>query len=358
MKKQKLIVILAMTAFMVLFVPVIATAQSTNLPKPKITLYSAGSYNDGTKDVACYWKDGIRQSLDVSGIPFSRATGIAVSGPTVYVVGIYENSKNRLNICYWKDGVRQTLDHQGIDGSLSYGAIAVSGTSIYIAGEYSRPSDGNTTYLCYWKDGIRTELDARGLRMPYISSIAVSGTAVYVIGSSFHVRGPRDTYLTSRLYWKDGVRKIFPQNNANPSLLIAISGTTVYFADQLSNFVASYMKEDEGIWRPICSEGTKAIPDAIAAFGSSFYAAGHAVSFDGNNGYYWVNGIRHSLNIPESNFDNYSIRAIAVSGSSVYVAGSKSINNNERELCYWENGELRNIGTIVGSLEKMIIILE
>jgi hypothetical protein len=358
MKKQKLIVILAMTALMVLIVPVIVTAQSANSSKPKITLYSVGSYNDGTKDVACYWKDGIRQTLDVSGISDARASGIAVSGSTVYVVGSYKNGNNKNNICYWKDGVRQTLDHQGIDVSYNdyYGAIAVSGTSVYIAGEYFRPGDGNTTYLCYWKDGIRTDLDRSGLRMPYIHSIAVSGSSVYVTSSSHHIRGYRDTYLSSELYWKNGVRKILVQENKT-SLLMTISGTNVYFAGLLSNNVASYMKEDEGIWRPIDLEGIRAIPYAIVASGSSFYTAG--VGSD-DNGYYWVNGIRHLLNIPESNFDdNYSIRAIAVTGSSVYVAGLKKINSNERVLCYWENGELHNIGTIVGgSLHKTIIILE
>jgi hypothetical protein len=343
MKNQKLIVILAMTALMVLLVPVIATAQSANSSKPKITLYSAGSYNDGTKRVACYWKDGIRQSLDVSGISDARATGIAVSGSSVYVVGDYTNKDN---ICYWKDGVRQTLDLQGIDQSFTnYGAITVSGTSVYIAGHYYRPGDGNTSYLCYWKDGIRTDFERTRSDIS-IYSIAVSGTSVYVTDYS----SP-----SARLYWKDGVRKTYVQDYSDGLALITISGTTVYFTKR-SNYVSSYMKEDEGIWRPIDLEGIRATPYAIAASGSSFYAAG--VGSD-DNGYYWINGIRHSLNVPEGKFDNYSISAIAVSGSSVYVAGSKYINSNERVLCYWENGEFHNIGTIVGgSLNKTIIVLE
>lgn len=349
MKNQRLIIILAMTALMVLFVPVIATAQSANSSKPKITIYSVGSYNDGTKRVACYWKDGVRQTLDVLSMSDSNATGIAVSGSTVYVVGNYNNNNNKNNACYWKDGVRQTLDHQGIGSSYAiFGAIAVSGTSVYIASEYFRPDDSDTVYVCYWKDGIRTDLDRSGLRSTEIYSIALSGTSVYVLGYSSH------TKPSTRLYWKNGVRKILHQINAYSKTLIAISDTTVYFADQINN-VPSYMKEDEGIWRPFDSEGIKAYPRAITASGSSFYAAGEG--FD-DNGYYWVNGIRHSLNIPESNFNNYGIRAIAVSGSSVYIAGIKYINKNESALCYWENGELHNIGTIVGSLGKMIIVLE
>jgi hypothetical protein len=124
--------------------------------------FGAGSSTSITK--ACYWRDGVRTDLPDSdkvesiAIAVSGAVSgidIAVSGGSVYVAGnYYGNTINNSTAYYWKDGVKTDLPHPGNAGGCF--AITVSGGSVYVAGAYSM--NDNSTTGCYWKDGVRTDL--------------------------------------------------------------------------------------------------------------------------------------------------------------------------------------------------------
>ena len=70
-------------------------------------IYTAGNYYDSTDYVACYWKGTAKKDLKPSGSTWSDATGIAVSGGTVYVSVSYGTTSGKEKACYYKDGVKQ-----------------------------------------------------------------------------------------------------------------------------------------------------------------------------------------------------------------------------------------------------------
>ncbi|MDR0442084.1 MAG: hypothetical protein LBH44_01595 [Treponema sp.] len=47
-------------------------------------VYIVGYYNDGNKDIACYWEGGVKTDL-YNGTGDSSASAIAVSGNSVYI---------------------------------------------------------------------------------------------------------------------------------------------------------------------------------------------------------------------------------------------------------------------------------
>jgi hypothetical protein len=74
--------------------------------------------------------------------------GIAISGSDVYVAG-WESISGKDIACYWKNGVKTVLDGTwGRD-------IAVSGSDVYVAGV----DRGEIVVACYWKNGVKTVLD-------------------------------------------------------------------------------------------------------------------------------------------------------------------------------------------------------
>lgn len=79
-------------------------------PEPYTTheVYTAGYFNDGTRNVACYWRDAERVALE-DGVE-SEAFDIALDGAGgVYVAGYYNEGSGDLP-CVWYNGERNRLD--------------------------------------------------------------------------------------------------------------------------------------------------------------------------------------------------------------------------------------------------------
>ena len=119
-------------------------------------LYVAG----GTGSGAAYWKNGLKTNLNDSSVDTvvttTSATGIAVSGPDVHVIGYI----NKINAVYWKNGVRIFLNNPAAFMNISENknAIVVHNSDVYIS--------FNTA--SYWKNGEIIQM-ANG----YASSLAV-----------------------------------------------------------------------------------------------------------------------------------------------------------------------------------------
>ncbi len=95
-------------------------------------VYTAGSYYNGQKWIACYWEGTTRRDLETDGA--SRAESIIVNSGTVYTAGYIGRPNWNCYSCYWRDNTRIELPNDG-SASMAY-SIATSGDSIYIAGYY------------------------------------------------------------------------------------------------------------------------------------------------------------------------------------------------------------------------------
>lgn len=123
-----------------------------------------------------------------------RATGIAVSGADVHVVGAgYLNTPIRSFGTYWKNGVISSVSPGKIP--TSFNDITVVGNDVYIAGSVY---DAFSVHLpSYWKNGVPVIGNLTTLGT--MTGISVSGGDVYTCGFTQNQVGP------VAKFWRNGI---------------------------------------------------------------------------------------------------------------------------------------------------------
>lgn len=155
---------------------------------------------------AVYWKNG--KEIDIPGM--TVATGIAVSGTTVYTCGI---STVHDQLAAWaRDTIVTNLTASGT--AYAYG-ICLSGSDVYVAGDWSQ---NNLLQAVYWKNNIPTYLSNNP--SSFATAIAVKDSEIYVGGA----------VGDSSVCWNNGVQRLFSVGGSPWLSAIAISGNDVYFA--------------------------------------------------------------------------------------------------------------------------------
>ncbi len=129
-----------------------ATVNSTIVSGTDV--YNAGTQGAGFQDVyntltpfPVYWKNDSVIALQA---PYEgMATGIALAGTDVYVVGSQYHT-TQYQACYWKNGTLSYLPQQKGNGSYATG-VATYSSDAYTSGA---DFDGNFGYTAvYWKNG-------------------------------------------------------------------------------------------------------------------------------------------------------------------------------------------------------------
>jgi uncharacterized membrane protein len=306
------------------------------------TVYIVGSSPSGGEwpdlPKACYWKDGVRTFLpheETPGLSTSVATGIAVSGDSIYIIGEFRLQKGYYDRAfYWKNGVQTFLPVPEETTSSQARAIAVSGGSVYIAGTYR---DDNDWTNCYWKDGVRTDLPF--INTEYngeiyeisgtITSIAASGGSVYIAGWYYEDVLINGNYIGSEVpcYWKDGVRTDLPKGAfIARATSITVSGGSVYIAGY-DGGRALYWKDGERTY--LTGSLTYDYAESIAVSGGSVYVGGFSNDDSSRIACYWKDGIKTDLPLGSN------ANSIAILGNSIYIAGTL-----DGHVCYWKDGKV------------------
>ena len=184
------------------------------------SVYSSGYYNDGAKNIPCYWTGISKQDLPGDGTHDAFAYSVYVFGGTVYTAGKYNNSS--INIpCYWAGTAKQDLAGDGTHSATAI-SIFVSGSTAYTAGYYA---DASKFVPCYWAGIARQDLAGDGTHSALAAAIFVSGGTVYTAGYYY------DGSKRIPCYWAGTTRTPLPggTNNAEATSLF-VSGGTVYTA--------------------------------------------------------------------------------------------------------------------------------
>ena len=296
-----------------------------------VTVYTVGSYGYsvglGYEDRGCYWVNNERKDLEVG----SDASAITLSGGKVYVAGsIYDSAANKRKACYWIDGVIQSLDPPTGGSDLYVAkAIAVSDDgTVYTVGTYDA-GPGKEENACYWKDEAFTDL-VGDADYSYANGIAVSENTVYIAGS--YEKGG----VSKACYWIGSDRK--PLENDYSVEAIAVSDNTIYMAgysEGMSSSKACYWINENKTDLTGDAGDVWVYAGAITVSGGKVYIAG--THEDNNNnyyGYYWMIG-----GATRTTLDLYShVSGIAVLGNVVYTAGYYTKNSKDIP-CYWEGTE-------------------
>ena len=206
-------------------------------------------------------------------------------------------------------------------------------SGVYIAG-MQWDSVGGNDRACYWKNGKITihELPNPN-RNYYANALAVAGPDVYTAGYE------NGTSMWQAQVWKNGKHLYSLGDVYGEVRSIAVLGSDIYTGGQLYEAPirhALYWKNSSGATVLASDNNGRAIINGICAAGSDLYAAGYA----GNNGKLWKNGTEISL----PNSTGCEFKAIAVSGTDVYVTG----NIGARTIRYWKNNSHTDITVPAG----------
>jgi len=372
------------TIYLVLLVigfvfPLAVIAQARN-STAGVKVYAAGSYEEGANRWPCYWINGVRQTLDATGIQkieynargaYVFAEAITFVDNSIYIVGRSYNT-----VYLWKDGVRSTVAQNS--NGLTVSGITISNGSVYILGALYRGTIGERGFYvtaCYWKDGVVYNLDRQGV--PSTSSTAgtslvVNNNSVYVAGFYDYYRG--DDYVRVACYWKDGVRQNLDLQGVRMDDIgstandIVVSGNSVHIAGMYydGRRRACYWKD--GVRQTLDHENFPGRIDANAAAitldGTTVYTAGSNDYRDesGNryvSAYFWNDAVRKSLD-PSNKERYHNVTAIKVLNKRVYVFGYYYDMNNtkNRNLCYWLDGKFYDLGIIDTAGSSLFFKLE
>jgi hypothetical protein len=320
-------------------------------PDP-VTVFSVGFYNAGGRTVACYWQNGARKSLDASGLPgSSQAVAITVSRTNVYVAGNYDTGisigggKTKWNACYWVNGQRKNLNVTGIPGTgSSYcTGITVSGNDVYISG-YGDSIDNPCGF--YWKNETRYDLGQK----IYPSSIAVTGDTVYTAGEAFFpgtANWGAASWENTTTQWNLGYNTLSDESSVN-TIAISESGDRivltgyVYTADPWALITFSRTKQTEYslILHDLPSNGVYAWPISSCIYNGKVYTGGNYYNSvtDTNIACYWEDNAFNALNIPAIAIYSEA-QSITVANNKVYTGGAYA-TGAELYSCFWENSNI------------------
>ncbi len=309
------------------------------------TVYAAGREDYKAK----YWKNGKPVPLG-TGSGSSDATGMAVVGNDVHVVGYEINANGKYVAKYWKNGVATDLT----DGSRDAFAndVFISGSDIYIAGQEMKP--GETVYAAkYWKNGVAVTLadDAQNV---IATGIVVLGSDVYVIGE----RRMQNWLTPVTCYWKNGQRTdISGQDTTASDQDIIVSGGNIYMMWSVvyNNSGQLQTRYSKNAGNPtLLQDGTPHIGgSAIAVIDNDVYIAGTGINTNNQSfiSKYWKNGAPVTVGTD----DSFAL-SLYLSGNDVYVAGYQESQSGSPAV-YWKNGKAQQLTNGSGSaLIRQIIV--
>jgi hypothetical protein len=170
---------------------VYSTANVFFLPRPTDTVQYGSS--------GIFWENSNPTLLTeggAGGIFYNSTSAIAASGSDVYISGNEISPNDSVVWCgYWKNGARVTLDSSLYLVTRQYAnatGLAISGTDVYVIGTQVQATDG-TSRAVYWKNGILQPLSGGSAA----SAIVIYGSDVYILGNDSE---------GNMILWKNGAQ--------------------------------------------------------------------------------------------------------------------------------------------------------
>ncbi len=251
----------------------------------------SGYINDGSGDVAVYWRNGTRVDLSAGG----RATGITALGSTAYISGYYTDGGIKKAV-YWVDDGSGPVRHvlPGTGASEAAGIVVATSGSVYVSGFYK---NGSLNQGVYWTDSggtlQRYDLYSTGFSEGY--GILVDGVDVYIAGR--HLDG-----ILRPVLWEGGVSGF--QVLGTASGIARNAAVDVGFRYAVGDYLGAGSARRAAYWK--LKDGTMAQTDLFGPEEGETYGYGIGVS-DGvvhvagvyQNGLeqavYWKNGVPRLL---------------------------------------------------------------
>lgn len=273
-------------------------------------------------------------------------TAMAVSGSNLYVAGSFINVANIPEadfVARWDGAAWHALGGSGGTSAINSGpfAIAVSGTDVYLGGSFTNAAGiSEADFVAKWNGSFWAALGSNfagdGALNNTVTALAVSGTDVYVAG---YFENAATNSLADRLArwngssWSSMSASALDTPNGSVKALAVSYGALFaggYFTDIGGFADADYFARwNGGNWEPYggsLNNGVEAIAVAINGLpyiGGAFANAGGQATADGVARFDGTNWVALGSNgSGEGAIGSGVVRAIALSGSNVYIGGS------------------------------------
>ena len=260
---------------------------------------------------------------------------LAVSGPDLYVGGTFASaggiSANK--VARWNGTVWSSLGTgaaNGVSGgSASVLCMAVSGTDLYVGGNFTTAGGVAVSNVARWDGAAWNALGPLAASRAYadVFGLAVIGSNVYVAGTASVSGGYVSRWDGTT--WSSVV--LGPSTSFNSLYAAVASGTDLYvggFFREVSGVSANGLARFNGTtWSPLgtgAATGTNNLVNAVAVSGSNVYVGGQFNTAGGAPANYvarWNGTAWSSLGTSTANGLNSTAYALALVGADLYVGG-------------------------------------
>ena len=326
------------------------------------TLYAGGQFTNAGGMAATNIAKWDGTNWSALGSWNGGVSALAAAGSTLYVGGGFTNAGGipANYVAQW-DGSSWSALGSGISGAYDDGegdesgpavsALAVSGGTLYVGGDFAMAGGVSATNIAKW-DGSSWSALGSGISggyevfdgwtlnvvNPYVSALAVSGSTLYA-GGLFTTAG--SVWAANIAQWNgsswsalgSGISEEDDSGNPVGVKALAVLGSDLYAGAQIWDGI---LKWDGSSWSVLGSGLTGSVYTgpiviALAVSGSTLYAGGiftttggvvatNLAQWDGSN---W-SAIGSGMGVSGGNPLSGQVNAVAVSGGTVYAGGEFS----------------------------------
>ncbi len=278
----------------------------------------------------------------VNGVSDGTVNALVISGSTIYAGGDFTSigGQTRNGIAALNASGAVTAwnpDATWGDWQGSIAAIAVSGSTVYVGGDFDfiGGQTRNDIAALDAGSGLATAWDPEASATGYagVSALAVSGSTVYAGGLFTSIGGQMRNHIAALDAGSGLATGWDPNADANVSAL-AVSGSTVYAGGWFTSVGGQTRKNLAALdatsglatgWDPSPDRAV----DALAVSGSTVYAVGYFTSIGGQSrseiaAVDATSGLATGWDPNAGGTSYHEVHTLAVSGSTVYVGGEFS----------------------------------